>query len=206
MLLQDLNIKDFIAQTASNSPVPGGGSVSALCASLGGALAQMVTALTIGKKKYEQSWQEMEKIGQEMQQAEQEFLQDIDLDSQAFDKVMFALKLPKVTPEEQAFRAGEIEQATKYATEVPLSVARRIVKLFPSCKFVASQGNRNAISDIAVATMLLRTSTLGALYNVKINLAGLPESQYKSEIEEEVKRLEQIAVTSEKEILQIVNL
>lgn len=204
MQYKDMSLEQFTKQTASNSPVPGGGSVSALCAALSVSLAQMVTALTAGKKNYEAVTPKMEKIGRKMEELQNVLLAKIDEDSNAFDTVMAAFKLPKITDEEKALRRQAIEKATVFAAEVPLSLAEDCCSLFDDFAFVAQKGNKNALSDIAVATMLLRTAVLGALYNVKINLGGLPESEYKQKTCTKVEKLEAQAIAKEKEILSYI--
>lgn len=206
MLLQDQSIKDFAALTASDAPVPGGGSVSAMCAAISSALTQMVAGLTAGKKGYETETEKMTEIVNTMPKNTAEFLDGIDRDSEAFDLVMNAFRMPKATDEEKAVRRQKINEATVYAAEVPMKLAREAVKLFPVIDYVSSSGNKNALSDIAVATMILRTAVRGALFNVRINLASLPESDYKSALSLEVIELEKQADEQEKSILSNINL
>jgi len=206
MLLQDQSIKDFAALTASDAPVPGGGSVSAMCAAISSALTQMVAGLTAGKKGYETETEKMTEIVNTMPKNTAEFLDGIDRDSEAFDLVMNAFRMPKATDEEKAVRRQKINEATVYAAEVPMNLAREAVKLFPVIDYVSSSGNKNALSDIAVATMILRTAVRGALFNVRINLASLPESEYKSALSTEVIDLEKLADEQEKSILSNINL
>lgn len=206
MLLQDQSIKDFAALTASDAPVPGGGSVSAMCAAISSALTQMVAGLTAGKKGYETETEKMTEIVNTMPKNTAEFLDGIDRDSEAFDRVMNAFRMPKSTNEEKAVRRQKINEATVYAAEVPMNLAREAVKLFPVIDYVSSSGNKNALSDIAVATMILRTAVRGALFNVRINLASLPESEYKSSLSAEVIDLEKLADEQEKSILSNINL
>lgn len=204
MLLQDQTIKDFVALTASDAPVPGGGSVSALCAAVSAALVQMVAGLTAGKKGYEAASGKMAEIAAALPAMQKEFLEGIDKDSQAFDKVMGAFRLPKSTDEEKAYRRQKINEATLYAAEVPLGIARKALEMTQMCKFVASNGNKNALSDAAVAAMTLRTAVRGALFNVRINLAGLPEGEYRSKLFAEVEETELQIEHDEKEILESI--
>ena len=206
MLLQDQSIKDFAALTASDAPVPGGGSVSAMCAAISSALTQMVAGLTAGKKGYETETEKMTEIVNTMPKNTAEFLDGIDRDSEAFDLVMNAFRMPKATDEEKAVRRQKINEATVYAAEVPMNLAREAVNLFPVIDYVSKNGNKNALSDIAVATMILRTAVRGALFNVRINLASLPESDYKSALSLEVIELEKQADEQEKSILSNINL
>lgn len=206
MLLQEQSIKDFVALTASDAPVPGGGSVAALCAAISSALTQMVAGLTVGKKGYESAQEKMSDIIREMPKYQKEFLEGIDRDSEAFDLVMNAFRMPKTTDEEKAIRRAKINEATKCAAEVPMNLARKAVRLLPVCEYVAQNGNKNALSDIAVATMMLRTATRGALYNVRINLASLPDSEYKTQTTDEVLKIEKEIEQREKKILASISL
>lgn len=205
-MFSELSLKDFVASTASDSPVPGGGSVAAYCASIGTALMQMVAGLTVNKKNYEHAWAKMQKVINEMPALQDKFLAAIDTDTAAFDGVMNALHLPKDTDENKAIRRKALNDATVNAAKVPLELAQDCVKLFPLCDFIATNGNKNAISDIAVATMLLRTAVLSALYNVKINLNGLGESEFKTKTAEKVAEIEAATVEQEKLILGKINL
>lgn len=206
MLLQDQSIKDFTALTASDAPVPGGGSVSAMCAAISSALTQMVAGLTAGKKGYETETEKMTEIVNSMPKNTTDFLDGIDRDSEAFDLVMNAFRMPKATDEEKAVRRQKINEATIYAAEVPMNLARKAVKLFPIVDYVSKNGNKNALSDVAVATMTLRTAVRGALFNVRINLSSLPENDYKSALSAEVIELEKLADEQEKTILANINL
>ncbi len=200
-MLYELSVKEFIETTASNAPVPGGGSVSALCGSLSAALTKMVAGLTVGKKNYIAVNDEMQEIVEKMPHYQTQLMEAIQKDSNSFDTVMAAFRLPKVTEEEKVLRNQAIENATKLAAEVPLKTAQTVTETFDTLAFVAEKGNKNTMSDIAVATMLARTAIFGALYNVKINLSGLPENEYKTNMLKEVERLHTQAECKEKEIL-----
>ncbi|MDD3831398.1 MAG: cyclodeaminase/cyclohydrolase family protein [Clostridia bacterium] len=206
MLLQDMYLKEFIKATASNQPVPGGGSVSAYCASIGVALAQMVASLTAGKKGYENVSQQMLDYIPILEQLQDQFLNDIDRDSDSFDAVMQAFKLPKESEQDKQIRRASIQEATKNAALVPMQLAEKIASLFPICEFIATNGNKNALSDICVATMLLRTGLLGALYNVRINLTSLPQSPFTESMYGKVAQLEEYAIAQEKNILSQVKI
>ncbi|MCF0213036.1 MAG: cyclodeaminase/cyclohydrolase family protein, partial [Muribaculaceae bacterium] len=173
MELKNLSITDFMAKTASMDPVPGGGSVSALCGALAGALAEMVTGLTIGRKKYADAEEEMRQIAPRMAAAKDAFLDFIDKDAAAYDEVFAAFKMPKETDEEKAVRAEAIQKSTLHAAMVPLEVAKRAVAIMDDIHAVALRGNQNAVTDSCVAMMCARTATFGAILNVMINLQGL---------------------------------
>ncbi len=200
-MLYELTVKEFILTTASKAPVPGGGSVSALCGSLSAALAKMVAELTVGKKNYEAVNDKMQEVIEKMPAYQIELMEAIQEDSNSFDTVMAAFKLPKDTEEQKAIRRDAIVNATKSAAEIPLKTAQKVAETFDTLAFVTQNGNKNAMSDIAVATMLARTAIFGALYNVKINLLGLPDDDYKIKTQKEVERLHDLAQNKESEIL-----
>jgi len=204
IMLGDKSINDFLKELSSSAPVPGGGSVAALSASLASALTAMVANLTIGKKGFEEVNDEMEKISQESSHYREKFLKDIDKDAEAFNKVMDAFKLPKSIPEEIDKRKQVIQEEFKNAALVPLEVAKDAVKLMEFTSKVVEKGNNNAISDGAVATMMARTAVLGALYNVKINLQSIKDEDFVSQISKQVNELELKAIEEEKKILSSV--
>lgn len=200
-MLADKNLKEFLKETASNSPVPGGGSVAALSAGLAAALAAMVANLTIGKKGYEELEEEMTVIAKEAEKYKDLFIEYIDKDSDAFNQVMDAFKLPKETEEEKEIRKNKIQEALKNAALVPLEVARTALKIMDIIEKVVVKGNKNAVTDGAVAAMMARTATLSALYNVKINLGSIKDADFVEKTQKEVRQIEEDVVKLEKEIL-----
>ncbi|WP_069649810.1 cyclodeaminase/cyclohydrolase family protein [Caloranaerobacter ferrireducens] len=205
-MLQDLNLKEFLEKTASKSPVPGGGSVAALSASLSASLIEMVGNLTIGKKGYEDVEDEMKEIVSICSKYREKFVNDIDRDSDAFNKVMAAFKLPKDTEEEKAARKKSIQESFKTAALVPLEVAEDAFKLLEFAAKVVEKGNKNAVTDGAVAAMMARTAVLSALYNVKINLGSIKDEEFVSKVSKQVESLESQVNNIEKEILSKVEL
>ena len=205
-MLADMYLKEFIDKTASNSPVPGGGSIAALSGAIAAALTEMVANLTIGKKKYLEVEEEMKEIAATFAEYRNKLVQDIDRDSDAFNEVMAAFKLPKETDEEITARNSVIEEATKTATLVPLEVARDTYKMLSTIEVVVEKGNQNAVSDGAVAAMMARTAVLSALYNVEINLGSLQDEAFVGEIMKEVIELRLQVVEAEKRILEKVKL
>ena len=200
-MLADKNLKEFLKETASNSPVPGGGSVAALSAGLAAALTAMVANLTIGKKGYEELEEEMTVIAKEAEKYKDLFIEYIDKDSDAFNQVMDAFKLPKETEEEKEIRKNKIQEALKNAALVPLEVARTALKIMDIIEKVVVKGNKNAVTDGAVAAMMARTATLSALYNVKINLGSIKDADFVEKTQKEVRQIEEDVVKLEKEIL-----
>ncbi len=203
MILTDLTVKGFLAETAGQEPVPGGGSISALNGSIAAALAEMVANLTIGKKKYVEVEAEMQTIATEAAAIQKELVLDIDRDSDAYNKVFAAFKLPKETEEEKAVRSAQIQEMTKYAASVPMEVARRVHSLLPLIEAVVAKGNQNAITDGCVAMMCARTAIIGALLNVRINLTSIKDEDFVKTHTEEADAIEADAIRREAEILAI---
>ncbi|GAB6008636.1 cyclodeaminase/cyclohydrolase family protein [Dysgonomonas reticulitermitis] len=204
-MLAKLSLKDFLAKTAGSDPVPGGGSVAALNAALASALTEMVANLTIGKKKYEEKEDLMRRIASSASNYMASFVRDIDADSEAYNKVFEAFKLPKETDEEKAERTKEIQAATKQAAEIPMEVARKALDMMDIIATVAENGNQNAITDACVSMMTARTAVLGALLNVKINLSSIKDIEYVALMTQEANYLEQEAIAKEKELLDRVS-
>lgn len=203
MILTDLTVKGFLAETAGQEPVPGGGSISALNGSIAAALAEMVANLTIGKKKYVEVEAEMQTIATEAAAIQKELVLDIDRDSDAYNKVFAAFKLPKETEEEKAVRSAQIQEMTKFAASVPMEVARRVHSLLPLIEAVVAKGNQNAITDGCVAMMCARTAIIGALLNVRINLTSIKDEDFVKTHTEEANAIEADAIRREAEILAI---
>lgn len=199
--LIELNVKEFLLVTAGDDPVPGGGSVSALCGALSSALGQMVAQLTVGKKKYAEQEESMKEMAAVFNTYLDEFAKDIDADSEAYDAVFAAFKLPKETAEEKTFRTQKIQEATKVAAEIPLQVAKKAFKVMDFIHIVAKTGNQNAVTDACVAMMCARTAVLGALLNVKINLSSLHDEEFVARMREEAAVLEKGAMEKEERLL-----
>lgn len=176
--LVDRSVRDFADETSVDSPVPGGGSVSALMGSLAGALASMVANLTAGKKGYEAVDDEMKAVAARAQVLKDALLRAVDDDSKAFDEVMAAMRLPKRTDEEARRRSEAVETATRKAVEVPFSVIERCAEAVDLVEAVAEKGNENSISDAGVAALALRAASAGAALNVYINLPGLSDKDF----------------------------
>ena len=181
-MLTDLTLTEFLEKIASHSPVPGGGSIAALSAAIAASLSEMVAHLTIGKKGYEALEEEMQEIAKDAFQYRERLIRAIDKDSDAYNDVIAAFKLPKGTEQERNNREGAIQEALINATLVPLDVARDAFKIIELAGKVVKQGNKNAVTDAAVAVMMARTAALSALYNVKINLASIKDANFVEEI------------------------
>jgi len=205
-LLTNQKITVFLEKTASGTPVPGGGSVSALSAALGAGLAEMVANLTIAKKGYEAVENEMKEIAETLQNLREKLVTEVDKDSNAYKDVLTAFKLPKDTEDEKEQRAEAIQDAMKNAARVPLGVAYDALQVMDLAEKVIRNGNRNAASDGAVGTMMARTAVLGALFNVKINLASVKDKAFVEEMMREVNQLEGRVHEREAEILSYVKI
>jgi methenyltetrahydrofolate cyclohydrolase len=181
LMLVDKTVTQFLDELASNSPAPGGGSVAALAGAAGAALTSMVCNLTIGKKKYADVQDQMKLVVEQTELLRRELTQLINKDTEAFNAVMAAFGLPKGTEQEQASRSAAIQEATKAATLVPLSVMRTCEKALFHTRTVAQKGNKNSASDAGVAALLLQAGCAGAALNVRINLGGLNDAVFVQE-------------------------
>ena len=200
-MLVNLTVKEFLKKTAGSDPVPGGGSISALNGALAAALAEMVANLTLGKKRYEEREPLMRSIADEAALLQSSFIRDIDADSEAYNRVFEAFKLPKESDEDKVERSRQIEAATKIATEIPLEVARKTCGMMELLSQVALEGNQNAVTDASVGMMCARNAVLGAILNVRINLVSLKDQEYVAQVTKEVEQLEKEAVAKEQALL-----
>ncbi|MCC5911199.1 MAG: cyclodeaminase/cyclohydrolase family protein [Clostridiaceae bacterium] len=205
-MLGNMTVTEFLEKTASNDPVPGGGSIAALSAATAAALTEMVANLTVGKKKYVEVEEEMKEVAKAFVDARKELIKDIDKDADSYDQVMQAFKLPKETEVEIEDRKNAIQEATKKAASVPLEVAQKAFAMMESIEKVVVKGNQNAVTDGAVAAMMARTAVLSALYNVKINLGSIKDEAFVEEVSNKVKELESKVEIVEKQILSQVQL
>jgi formiminotetrahydrofolate cyclodeaminase len=205
-LLKDLTITEFLEQTASAEPLPGGGCTAALSAALAASLTEMVANLTIGRKEFEAVEDEMKKIANAAADLRKKLQNDIDNDAQAYREVLAAFKLPKNTDGEKKQRSGAIQQAFKTAATVPMGVARDALKIMDLASRAISQGNQNAVSDGAVGVLASRTAVLAALYNVKINLSAIKDPDFVKELTRESENLESQVIRKEKDILAHIHI
>ncbi len=187
--LQNMQIKEFVDELSSDSPAPGGGSVSALSGALSAALSSMVANLTFGKKGYEDANPLMEEVSNKAQELKDTLLKIIDEDTQAFNKVMAAFALPKRTDEEKKARELAIEKANQEATLVPLKVMELSEKLVELASKVAEKGNKNALSDAGCAFLQARSACYGAYFNVMINLQGINEVEFKKTVSQKAEAI-----------------
>ena len=206
MKLADLSIKEFLEKTASGSPVPGGGSVAAMSAAIAASLTEMVANLTIGKKGYEATEEQMKGIAKDAAEYRNKLIKDIDRDSDAYNDVLAAFRLPKGSEQEENIRKQAIQDTFKNASLVPLDVAKNAFKIIELADGVVKHGNKNAVTDGAVAVMMARTAALSALYNVKINLASIKDKDFVERIRKDVTGLESEIEKKEREILSGISI
>jgi len=190
---------------ASNSPVPGGGSAAALSGATAAGLIAMVASLTIDRKGHEEVWEEMKAVKASMEKVVEEFLSLMDEDADSYADVISCFKLPKDSEEEKACRKESIRKATIHAALVPLGIAEKAVMLFSKAEYVIRNGNKNAVSDGAVAALNARTCILAALYNVRINAASLADSPEKEELTKKADALEKEALEAEGKVFSLVS-
>jgi formiminotetrahydrofolate cyclodeaminase len=200
-MLANLTIKEYLEKTASNKAVPGGGSGAALSAAVAASLVEMVAILTIGKKGFEEVEAQMKDIVKRASESRQKLTEQIDRDSDAYNLVMVALKLPRETEEEKILRSEAIQKGLKQAALVPLEVAQDALVIIELARKVVAKGNKNAVTDGAVGAMMARTAAMGALFNVKINLSAIKDSDFVSKVSAQVMQLEEEIMIKEKEIL-----
>jgi glutamate formiminotransferase/formiminotetrahydrofolate cyclodeaminase len=203
--LVNMSLTDFADETASESPAPGGGSISAYAGVLGASLAAMVANLSAHKKGWDSRWKEFSDWAEKGQYYKDELLKLVDLDTTAFNKIMEAFALPKATDEEKAIRNKAIQDATKYAIDIPFKVMQMAHGSLRVIKAMAEQGNPNSITDAGVAALCARTAVLGAFLNVKINASGYKDKAYTADIIKQGEELERQAIALEGEILGLVN-
>lgn len=203
--LVDMTCREFALETASESPAPGGGSISAYMGALAAALGTMVANLSSHKAGWDERWEEFSDYAERGQELVSRLLALVDEDTEAFNRIMAVFAMPKTTAEEKAARSAALQSATLYATEVPLKTMKAAYECFEIVKAMAETGNPNSVSDAGVGALAARSAVLGAELNVKINAAGLKDSQTAERLISQAAEIARKAVAQEAEILQIVN-
>lgn len=203
--LVDMTCVDFANETASESPAPGGGSISAYMAALGASLGTMVANLSSHKAGWDDKWEEFSIWAEKGQQLKDELLHLVDEDTVSFNKIMDAFGLPKSNDNEKKIRKQAIQDATKYATEVPFKTMVKAFESFDICKAMAEFGNPNSVTDAGVGALCCRSAVMGAFLNVKINASGLEDKEFAENLISKGLEIEQKTIALEKEILDIVN-
>ena len=202
--LIDLTARGLAEETASESPAPGGGSISAYMGALGAALGTMVANLTAHKAAYDDCWEEFSNVAEKGQELMERLLHLVDEDTAAFNRIMGVFAMPKKTDAEKAARAAALEEATLYATQVPLHTMEASFEVFDLVKNMAANGNPASVTDAGVGALAARAAVRGAFLNVKINASGLKDRAKAEEILAKGAEIEAKAAEAEKEVLAIV--
>jgi len=200
-----MDLVAFADETASESPAPGGGSISAYIGSLGISLGTMVANLSSHKPGWDERWNEFSDWAEKGQYYKNELLKMVDEDTNAFNKIMSAFALPKGSDEEKKVRTQAIQDTTRYATEVPFKVMQLSYDSMEVIKAMAEIGNPNSVTDAGVGALCARSAVMGAFLNVKINAAGLTDKAFAEKLISEGHVLEDKTNALEEEILKIVN-
>ena len=203
--LVDMSCADFADETASESPAPGGGSISAYMGALGAALGTMVANLSSHKPGWDERWEEFSVWAEKGEQLKNELLHLVDEDTRSFNRIMDAFSLPKKNDEEKALRSKAIQDATKYAIEVPFHTMQKSFEVFEICEAMVDTGNPNSVTDAGVGALCARSAVMGAFLNVKINAASLKDKDFVDNIITQAAELEQAAQAKEKTILEKVH-
>ncbi|WP_315565661.1 glutamate formimidoyltransferase [Hoylesella pleuritidis] len=202
--LIDLTVKHFAEETSRESPAPGGGTIAAYMGALAAALGTMVANLSSHKRGWDAQWEKFSRWADRGQEQIAELLELVDEDTEAFNRIMSAFALPKQTAEDKAARSKAIQEATLYATQVPLHTMQAAYCTFDICRAMAEEGNPNSVSDAGVGALAARAAVLGAGLNVKINAGGLKDRETADILIAEANQLIAKANEAEKEIMNIV--
>ena len=203
--LVGMTCKDFANETASESPAPGGGSVSAYIGSLGVSLATMVANLSSHKAGWDERWEEFSDWAEKGQKLKDELLFLVDEDTRSFNRIMDAFGLPKETQEEKAARTAAIQEATKYAIEVPFRTMQKAYESMEMIQAMILNGNPNSITDAGVGAICARSAVIGAFLNVKVNAGGLKDKTFVEDILKQGSGIEEGAKKLEAELLAMVD-
>ena len=200
-----LSVKDFARETASESPAPGGGSVSAAMGAFGAALATMVANLSAHKRGWDERWKEFSDVAEKGWKIMDELTSLVDEDTAAFNRIMDVFAMPKGTPEEKAARAAAMEDATLYAATVPLKTMEASLKALPLALEMARKGNPASASDAGVAALAALAAIRGAELNVRINAAGLADKSAAAPLLTRAAEIVSEATSLQEQVLEAVN-
>ena len=203
--LIDMTVADFTHETASESPAPGGGSISAAVGALGAALATMVANLSAHKRGWDDRWEEFSTWAEKGKNYHDELLALVDEDTEAFNKVMDVFAMARDTTAQKAERKRSMQEATKYAMDVPFRVMQSSFDSMEVIKAMAEKGNPSSVSDAGVGALCARTAVSGAYLNIKTNAAGLEDKKFVDDMLKKAEEIEKKALSLEQEILAIVN-
>lgn len=203
--LVSMTLTDFANETASESPAPGGGSISAYVGALGVSLATMVANLSSHKKGWDDRWLKFSNHAEQGEACKNELLRLVDADTAAFQKIMQAFALPKATPEEKASRTQAIQHATRYAIEIPFAVMETAYKSMEVIKAMVMEGNPNSVTDAGVGALCARAAVIGAFMNVRINAAGYNDKTFTADLIARGTTIQNKTIALEAEILKLVD-
>lgn len=203
-MLAQMTLEKFTQELSSRSPAPGGGSAAALSGALSAALVRMVCELTIGREKYKEHEERVQEIRLKAEGLHEDLLGLVDRDTEAFEGVMRAIRMPKETEEEKRARSTAIAKANLVATETPMATAEACAALLPQAIELAHKGNANAISDVGAAALLAYGGLRGAAMNVHINLGGIGDEELSTKMRERVRKLEADGEKGREEALRAV--
>ncbi|SDF63654.1 glutamate formiminotransferase / formiminotetrahydrofolate cyclodeaminase [Mucilaginibacter pineti] len=203
--LVSMPLNDFADETASESPAPGGGSIAAYVGALGASLAGMVANLSSHKKGWDNRWLEFSNWAEKAQAYKSEMMALVDMDTISFNRIMDAFGLPKATDEEKTIRDKAIQDATKYAIEIPFKVMQTALNSMEVIKVMVELGNPNSVTDAGVAALCARTAVLGAFMNVKVNASSYKDKDFVVDIIYQGNEIERKAIAIEAEIIELVN-
>ena len=199
--LLEKNLKMFAEETASESPAPGGGSISAYAGSLGAALSTMVANLSANKRGWDDRWEEFSNWADKGQTFQAKLLALVDADTAAFNGIMDAYGMPKSSDSQKASRSAAIQEATKHAIEIPMQVAEIAYEAMDVAEAMAQIGNPNSITDSGVGAMCLRSAVMGAVLNARVNAGDLEDSEY---VDKVLARCEELVSNSQKKEAEIL--
>ncbi len=202
--LVDMTVEGFADETASESPAPGGGSVSAYVGALGVSLGTMVANLSSHKRGWDERWEEFSKVAEKGQAYKEELLYLVDEDTRAFNKIMESFGLPKKTEEDKKARKKAIQDATRYAIEIPFRVMEKAYESMEVMEMMAEKGLESSASDAAVGAICARAAVMGAFLNVKINAGDLEDKAYVDKVFKKGTEIEKAAIKKEKEIMAMI--
>jgi glutamate formiminotransferase/formiminotetrahydrofolate cyclodeaminase len=202
--LVNMNLVAFADETASESPAPGGGSISAYVGALGASLATMVANLSSHKRGWDERWEEFSDAAVRGQKIKDALLRTVDEDTDAFKMIMEAFGLPKNTPEEKAARKAAIQAGTRKAIEIPFKVMQLSFESFPLIRQMVETGNPNSVTDAGVGALCARAAVRGAFMNIQVNTSGLDDKEFATQILAEGQKMVAEADIMELEILEIV--
>lgn len=203
--LVDMTVTAFAEETASESPAPGGGSISAYMGAIGAALGTMVANLSSHKAGWDARWEEFSDWAEKGQSLMTELIYLVDEDTRSFNKIMDAFGLPKKTDEDKAARTKAIQDATLYATQVPFRVMKASYEVFDIIEQMAKEGNPNSVTDAGVGALAVRSAVLGAWLNVRINAAGIKDRALVEPMLEQAAKIAAAAQQRENAIIEVVN-